>query len=61
MKTINSICLFFCLPFLGFGQGQVSISPDQKAFLKETIAYYQVADALFSNEGLKLKSLEIDN
>jgi phosphoglycerol transferase MdoB-like AlkP superfamily enzyme len=30
-------------------------------FLKETIAYYQVADYLFSNEGLKLKTLGLGN
>lgn len=36
MKIII-ICLLFCLPFAGFGQGQDSISPAQKAFLQETI------------------------
>ncbi len=51
MKTIISICLLFCLPFLGFGQGQDSISPAQNAFLKETIV---------SLNDLMVKGLQMD-
>jgi len=35
--------------------------PIEDNFLKETISYYQVADYLYSNGGLKLKSLDREN
>lgn len=35
--------------------------PEDASFLKETISYYQVADYLFSNGGLQLKSVTLDN
>lgn len=45
------ICLLFCLPFIGSGQGQDSVSTAQKAFLKETIV---------SLDELSKKGLEMD-
>ncbi len=50
MKTII-IFLLFCLPFVGSGQGQDTISPAQRAFLKETIV---------SLNDLMVKGLEMD-
>ncbi|MGK0293896.1 MAG: hypothetical protein ACI884_000044 [Ulvibacter sp.] len=35
--------------------------PEDEKFLKETISYYQVADYLFSQGGLKLNTLGLDN
>lgn len=35
--------------------------PEDASFLKETISYYQVADYLFSNGGLQLKTVVLDN
>ena len=35
--------------------------PEEEDFLNETVSYYQASDYLFHNEGLKLKTLEIEN
>jgi phosphoglycerol transferase MdoB-like AlkP superfamily enzyme len=40
---------------------ELTALPQDALFLKETIAHYQVADYLFSNEGLKLKTLGLGN
>ncbi len=50
MKIIISICLFFCLPFVGSSQGQDSISPAQRAFLKETV----ISLNELTNKGLEM-------
>ena len=40
---------------------ELTAIPEDPEFLKETIAYYQVADYLFSNKGLKLNTLGLGN